>query len=515
MGHKYTILALLLQTVCVYCYIFISNHPLSMNEAEQYCRLNYKSTLASLHNDNDWGNGYYEGFGPHIHNTTDIWIGLVRDLKTLHNWSWTDQSAFNYSLWDLVNPLATIADCTVMNQVSGHWDNAICSDQKPFLCNDINTLKTSPPTTYQPTISPSMLPTISTGNYGVSVKVTFEYIFTKNETNGIIIILDGITKQLVNDTINSNCILSNNYKFDAIKMGTKWTIINGTILVCDEVAQEELLVAIVDNSINLQTTLITNINKQINLNINIDKTVLQIDCIYMCDGELQTTSYYSNMISTINEEYKNAKEGSTFWYIMYVIGSMALCCVMLLCLMTYIRFKKQKLIDSEKNVSNLSTLSTKTTKGRKQSGYYIETTEMSPRSKDTLSIGFNIEHNEKDNDNDEKDVECTNTGTKHDTKHSHTMSNNSDEQETNTNQIEGEININKDIGENIITIGYETVGKLDNENINVHNDEFIIEDDEDKDFGNTPKGVEIQKGMGYTFDDNNSVDERRRYSTAL
>eukprot|EP01083_Nonionella_stella_P195860 721074_1 len=104
--------------------------------------------------------------------------------------------------------------------------------------------------------------------------------------------------------------------------------------------------------------------------------------------------------------------------------------------MKYIIFKKNKLIDSEKNVSNLSTLSTKTTKGRKQSGYYIETTEMSPRSKDTLSIGFNIEHNEKDDDNDEKDVECTNTGTKHDTKHSHTMSNNSDEQEINTNQIE-------------------------------------------------------------------------------
>ena len=134
-------------------YIFV-HEPLSWFAAQNYCRSEYNTTLASVHNEEE----NIEAMD--LYNTT-AWIGL-NDIEherwsNATNWTWDDGSFYDYQNWESVigiepNSLGNNEDCVEM-YASGFWNDLSCSYTIPFICNSDN-----------PSAEPTAYPTVPTTN---------------------------------------------------------------------------------------------------------------------------------------------------------------------------------------------------------------------------------------------------------------------------------------------------------------------------------------------------------------
>uniref|UniRef100_A0AC34FKJ6 C-type lectin domain-containing protein n=1 Tax=Panagrolaimus sp. ES5 TaxID=591445 RepID=A0AC34FKJ6_9BILA len=88
----------------------------------------------------------------------DFWIG-ANDLSTAGNWSWMDNTPFDFTDWDKGQPQNT-SFCGAMIMQHGKWITDDCYKEKPFIClvyvtSDPTTLPPTTPTTTTTTTTPS------------------------------------------------------------------------------------------------------------------------------------------------------------------------------------------------------------------------------------------------------------------------------------------------------------------------------------------------------------------------
>uniref|UniRef100_A0A914QI39 C-type lectin domain-containing protein n=1 Tax=Panagrolaimus davidi TaxID=227884 RepID=A0A914QI39_9BILA len=70
----------------------------------------------------------------HQSTATDFWIGLT-DLMQNKNWTWMDNSIFNFSNWAPNEPKnATGNNCAALNLSDGLWRAEDCFKSKPYIC---------------------------------------------------------------------------------------------------------------------------------------------------------------------------------------------------------------------------------------------------------------------------------------------------------------------------------------------------------------------------------------------
>uniref|UniRef100_A0AC35FJH2 C-type lectin domain-containing protein n=1 Tax=Panagrolaimus sp. PS1159 TaxID=55785 RepID=A0AC35FJH2_9BILA len=87
---------------------------------------------------------------------SDFWIGAEK-LYLNSNWSWTDESTFDFSDWGSGEPSNVGGDdCTAMSWVNGYWSAQNCFKLKPFACATIASISSS---TLKTTISSTVVST--------------------------------------------------------------------------------------------------------------------------------------------------------------------------------------------------------------------------------------------------------------------------------------------------------------------------------------------------------------------
>uniref|UniRef100_A0AC34FHA5 C-type lectin domain-containing protein n=1 Tax=Panagrolaimus sp. ES5 TaxID=591445 RepID=A0AC34FHA5_9BILA len=84
----------------------------------------------------------------HDSTTVDFWIGL-NSLMTPGNWSWTDNTPFDFKDWSPSEPQNLSMSCSAVTIHNGYWASSDCFKTKPFVC------EISAPVTTTTTTTPS------------------------------------------------------------------------------------------------------------------------------------------------------------------------------------------------------------------------------------------------------------------------------------------------------------------------------------------------------------------------
>ena len=220
------------------------------------------------------------------------------------------------------NTMDTTEDCTTLQPTTNptfnptdtpsNFPSSVPTDAPTLLPSQLPSTNPTSTSSEQPSSIPSTMPTshpserpstsptkwnISFTDYGVKITVTFQYSFQKNTTEIIISILDKLSRELVNKTIDRDCQMSADYDTKQYIKDNK-TIITSTILVCNEEAQLQLLTVIEMDESTLQKDLVNDINKQTNLNTGDNFIHITGQIIYKQQfGQTSTTDSLPNTTS--------------------------------------------------------------------------------------------------------------------------------------------------------------------------------------------------------------------------
>eukprot|EP01084_Bolivina_argentea_P010849 20250_1 len=200
-----------------------------------------------------------------------------------------------------------------------------------------DTPTTTMPTTYIPTHIPTTLeptyPSITTKTYGVSIRIKFQYkldvIITINVTDTI----QETINIIVTESIETNCVLSNNdYEITTNNGQQNVTIVDVTVIVCNEISEANLRVAFKND---LKTDLQTNIQENNKLSIPNDLINIVIsDIIVPKNTFISTTSENFN-----DTELSKEKSDNSFIYIFAIIGGVLVCIIVIICALCIYKFK--------------------------------------------------------------------------------------------------------------------------------------------------------------------------------
>eukprot|EP01084_Bolivina_argentea_P292922 503726_1 len=225
-------------------------------------------------------------------------------------------------------------------------------------------------------------------NYGVIITVTFEYDFSYNDTNVIENILLKVTGNIVNNTVSEQCVKSNDFDIKTHKYANK-TIVNATIFVCNVNARDNLLVAIGDNK--LQHDLVQKINDDTHLQVSQDVITVQTDVIIVIQDMVTTT----DILTTKGEFHQNGKNKLMT---VYIVGSIILVGILLICLGVYLYRKYTLNVSVMKDHSNLEMAVSEDIKSQIIEKTVAENEEKSEELMDTNLIDTNEDVNDENED---------------------------------------------------------------------------------------------------------------------
>uniref|UniRef100_A0AC34FE31 C-type lectin domain-containing protein n=1 Tax=Panagrolaimus sp. ES5 TaxID=591445 RepID=A0AC34FE31_9BILA len=125
------------------CYIFQKNAT-EFAAAEIACK-NLSGNLVSVHD--AFTNALLAGEAPNyfqLSNESDFWIGGTL-LMHAGNWSWIDNSPFDFNDWNKGEPQNFSSNgCVSVSISSGAWSSQDCFKSKPYVCN-VTPKPTNPP----------------------------------------------------------------------------------------------------------------------------------------------------------------------------------------------------------------------------------------------------------------------------------------------------------------------------------------------------------------------------------
>ena len=123
---------------------FVCNYPKyvgirmakNWNDANQYCKDSYGTTLATITNSNE--NIYVRNAVLHagMASGDDVWIGY-HDISSEGSFSWTDGASSGYTKWSSGEPnnSGNNEDCVESWSSDGNWNDLTCSSSRYFVCN--------------------------------------------------------------------------------------------------------------------------------------------------------------------------------------------------------------------------------------------------------------------------------------------------------------------------------------------------------------------------------------------
>eukprot|EP01084_Bolivina_argentea_P128393 226958_1 len=253
--------------------------------------------------------------------------------------------------------------------------------------------------TSSPTITPSLYPTLNPTSkptsinveieYGIVIIVTFQYEFSKNDTAKIIHILDNVAKNITSNIVSDDCVLSDDYNI-MVSTTDNATIVNATIFVCDQVSQNELLIAFSDERA-LQRDLVNSINELINLQISLNNVSISSDVLHI--HSLETTQSLDTTNDTNETVIVNRENTDSITMILIIVGVILLVLVILICVIIIYKIKTEK--QSELEARNIAMSQMDSTKNKYSIA--VLNTVLTPNEKDVIQTsGVIYNHNEQD-----------------------------------------------------------------------------------------------------------------------
>ncbi|KAM3597484.1 uncharacterized protein V6R79_005198 [Siganus canaliculatus] len=105
----------------------------TFRDAENHCR-SLRGHLVSMHNADEYSQVLCLALRANGHKD-HFWIG-ARSKYLWHSFQWTDRTRFHFERWALLQPDREPGEeCVEMNYGTwGHWNNAICSGRKYYVC---------------------------------------------------------------------------------------------------------------------------------------------------------------------------------------------------------------------------------------------------------------------------------------------------------------------------------------------------------------------------------------------
>ena len=117
-------------------YVHVSTEKKNFEDAEQYCLEYDGSNMLIVSNINE----QYRlssilskkifTLPPNVLDTTEFWIGLVKD--EVEEWVWVDGSSLTFERWDSGYPQDVTNDCAVM--VTSSWDDVYDRIRRAYVC---------------------------------------------------------------------------------------------------------------------------------------------------------------------------------------------------------------------------------------------------------------------------------------------------------------------------------------------------------------------------------------------
>ena len=108
---------------------------LTFDSAQQYCQSIFGTSLATITSDTDNNNVYDASIDAGINGY--IWIG-ASDSLTDGTWIWNDGTGAiddYYTNWEHDEPNGGTNENCLEFRTSKEWNDASCSNEKPFVCN--------------------------------------------------------------------------------------------------------------------------------------------------------------------------------------------------------------------------------------------------------------------------------------------------------------------------------------------------------------------------------------------
>ncbi|XP_068210370.1 macrophage mannose receptor 1-like isoform X2 [Palaemon carinicauda] len=107
------------------CYTIVT-HTRPWTDANKWCA-NLGSNLASIHSKAE-----LTLIIQAAHNITDpMWIGLIQMRE---GFGWSDGSGYDFINWQTGEPNNGREECVEMYPGSGHWNDNVCNNARPFIC---------------------------------------------------------------------------------------------------------------------------------------------------------------------------------------------------------------------------------------------------------------------------------------------------------------------------------------------------------------------------------------------